>query len=686
MSEQTLDQELIRERARLAWERIASIRETPDVTAPYDRYFQKMAEFILEMGKLYQTRKENIDETFELADWQKLNIALYEDILPENYGQSFGNPDYAVEILGETHGKLLSFLYSELRAMIPYAFEQRLEEMTVLSELFIEVYNAFEEEIPGYRSIQQILYWFESDYTDLFVARRIREGVDPSLDFAVRIVMDSDLSDPRYLYRYGEYISKNELGTWEYLNTLPEETIRLMADTYTEGYRMGFVLGRKDLSKKSTVNLRYSIGFERVIRQAIQNFQKMGLSPVIYRYAPECMNRKGSKIGYLGGTANKQFDYDHRFDQAIFLDKPFVERKLGVMRTTYETYRELAAKHAGPACMEVFGEEPFSPKEKETACRLSEKQQKLSVLFDNESVQVTNRYIRGDERSFTIIAFPVPEIGDRYQEIFDETIRINTLDTEHYSLIQQRIIDALDEGYAVRIKGRGANHTDLTVMLHELNDQETETNFENCGADVNIPLGEVFTSPKLQGTSGVLEVGEVYLEDFYYRNLRLVFQDGMVKEYTCENFPSEEQNRKYVKENVLFHHDTLPMGEFAIGTNTFAYAMAEKYQIGGKLPILIAEKMGPHFAVGDTCYSWSEDVKVYNPNGKEIVAKDNEVSEKRKEDASKAYFGCHLDITIPYKELGEIAVLQRDGTETVVIREGRFVLEGTEELNQAFEE
>ena len=51
MSEQTLDQELIRERARLAWERIASIRETPDVTAPYDRYFQKMAEFILEMGK-----------------------------------------------------------------------------------------------------------------------------------------------------------------------------------------------------------------------------------------------------------------------------------------------------------------------------------------------------------------------------------------------------------------------------------------------------------------------------------------------------------------------------------------------------------------------------------------------------------------------------------------------------------
>ena len=39
---------------------------------------------------------------------------------------------------------------------------------------------------------------------------------------------------------------------------------------------------------------------------------------------------------------------------------------------------------------------------------------------------------------------------------------------------------------------------------------------------------------------------------------------------------------------------------------------------------MIAEKMGPHFAVGDTCYSWAEDTPVYNPDGKEIIARDNE--------------------------------------------------------------
>ena len=100
------------------------------------------------------------------------------------------------------------------------------------------------------------------------------------------------------------------------------------------------------------------------------------------------------------------------------------------------------------------------------------------------------------------------------------------------------------------------------------------------------------------------------------------------------------------------------------------------------MPILIAEKMGPHFAVGDTCYSWSEDIKVYNPNGKEIVAKDNSISALRKEDVSKAYFHCHTDIPIPYEELKSITVVTKNGEEILLLENGRFVLEGTEILNE----
>ena len=137
---------------------------------------------------------------------------------------------------------------------------------------------------------------------------------------------------------------------------------------------------------------------------------------------------------------------------------------------------------------------------------------------------------------------------------------------------------------------------------------------------------------------------------------------------------------------MLFNHDILLIGEFAIGTNTTAYVMGQNYQIADKLPILIAEKTGPHFAIGDTCYHMSEDLRVYNPDGKEIVAKDNEISILRKTEIDKAYFNCHTDITIPYNELGEITVYTKENESITIIKDGRFVLEGTQRLNEAFKE
>ena len=104
-----------------------------------------------------------------------------------------------------------------------------------------------------------------------------------------------------------------------------------------------------------------------------------------------------------------------------------------------------------------------------------------------------NEYVKGEETSFTIISYPIPEIGDRFQDIFAETVKVNTLDNQIYKEIQQAIIDVLDQGEYVRILGSGKNKTDLVVMLYELSDPLKETIFENCTADVNIPVGEVFT-------------------------------------------------------------------------------------------------------------------------------------------------------------------------------------------------
>ena len=689
--------ELLMERYALAKERVSEIKEEKAVSEPYLDFFQKTAAFLTKnvevmdgvvlLGEKEEPRKLTGAADLSMDEWKKLNQDLYEDILPENYGTSYGNPVYACEKLGE-YGKEFSFLYAELRGAVIYAYERRLWDMTVLLELFLEVYVAFaQEEPPAEEEFRGILNSYANDYCQDMVEYRTRECVDPELDFAARIIMESDLTDLRYLYLFGEYITENELGTAAFLNGLSQEEIDSCARTYTEGYRMGFVNGRKDLSKKKTVNIRYNLGFERMVKAAILQFGEMGLKPVIYRYPAHVVSKRGAyRIGYTGAVANPQFDYDHRQDAALYLNQDFVQKRLRALQTSYEKYKELAYVHAGPACIEVFGETPFSPVSVKEVWQFSEAQQNLEIEMQNEAGQITNRYIKGDERSFTIIAYPVPEIGGDYEDIFRQIVKINTLDYQLYQKIQQTLIDTLDTTEWVSVKGKGKNETDLKIHLHMLTDPAKQSNFENCVADVNIPVGEVFTSPVLSGTNGLLHVSKVYLEGLQFLDLKIWFKDGRIASYSCRNFETEEENQKYIEDNILFHHPTLPMGEFAIGTNTTVYVAAGKYRIADKLPILIAEKMGPHFAVGDTCYSWSEDTAVYNPDGKELIARDNEISILRKKDISKAYFGCHTDITIPYDELGSIRIVGKNGEETSIIENGRFVLAGTEELNKPFED
>lgn len=685
-------EELILERYGLA---LARIKEIPDESIcgeAYRDYFMQMAEFVRQMDRTYELVVGGELRRMPMEALREHNHALYADILPAHYEESYANPEYAANRLGKSIGKCLSFLYTELRAMIPAAYEGNLFSMTMRAELLLEVYQLFvcateECKEPDAEELRQILYWYVSDYYEAEFEEKSLTLLDADRDFARRIIMESDLSDLRYLYYFGEYITGSELQTAAHLNEMSSEKIKLMADTYTEGYRIGFEVTNKDISIKETVAIRYFLGFERVIRQAVLNFDRIGLQSTFCRAGSNIFQgRSVNKNGYFGANPNKQYDYDHREDMALFLDGALAERKICAVQCVFERHKELAALYGGPAVVESFGEEPFIPKNKETACHLSEKQQKLSVANAGKIADIQNEYIKGEEHSFTIIAFPVPQIGERYEEIFDDVVRINTLDYMLYRDIQQKIIDVLDKGVTVLVKGVNGNETDMKVQLHGLEDPKTQTNFENCVADVNIPVGEVFTSPRLAGTEGLLHVPRVFLNELEYRDLKLRFQDGFVTDYGCGNFEKEEDNRKYIRDNVFHHHERLPLGEFAIGTNTTAFFVARKYGIEDKLPILIAEKTGPHFALGDTCYSHEEEVKSYNPDGKEIVAKENEVSVLRDTDVSKAYFQCHTDITIPYDELGELSVLTESGEKFVIIQNGQFVLPGCEELNRALKE
>ncbi len=681
------------ERFELAYLRIKDIpNDNMNMSDKYKDFFIWMSDIFSAYYECIHHIKDNCYKyagpvtrwykNIDITEWQRLNNLVnryrYDS---ELYKESYANPEYAVKCLGDKLGKLLTFVAAEVSSLGVYCFEQRYFDLTITAELFLEIYDIFEnhEESSYEGAIKSAIYYYVNDYMDDLCEFRVRDMLDENCTFFTDIVMNMDMSDERSLYMYGENISYNELESFRYINSLSEEEIDKIAIAYTEGYRKSFELAGIDLSKKKTVQVRYPVGFERIVRRSIELFDKMGLKPVIYRNAVGKQHIGLSATGCI--DTNPQFAYDHRYDKAIYFNKAMKDRQLTSLKNAYEKYKVQAKYYAGPAVIEYFGEKDFKPVTKSEANSLSDVQKELTVEYSTNAGQLVNNYIRHDDYSFTIIAFPLPEIGNDYNAIFKDTIRINTLDTALFERVQQKLIDTLDDCEYVHIVGNNDNNTDLKINLATISNHDTETRFHNCLADCNIPVGEVYTSPKLTGTEGILNVNEVYINGLKYENLTIEFNDGVTGKFTCSNGDDEQGNINFVSENLMKQHKSLPMGEFAIGTNTAAYAMGKKYGISGKLPILIAEKTGPHIAIGDTCFSMSEEVPVYNPDGKEVIARENEFSVKRHDDPVKAYFSCHTDITIPYNELGLIEAVKADGSTVSIIENGKFVLDGTIELN-----
>lgn len=670
------------ERFLLCREKLAEL-SAASVPETYTAYFDAVLCFLKDSLSAFDGKLS--DETG--------NARLYAELDPVRYAVSFLNPSWAKHRLGPEFGPLLSMWYAETRGILPYCFEKNIKHITVILETFIQIWNEFEqsETKPDYCAVKDIIYSYLYDYCAEFTEDYVRDGLTPEQSLAWQIVMNADLTDPSYLYRYGEWITASERDVSRLLGTLSDIEIEAMAGAYTEGYLKGFLRAGKDISVKKTVLVTLPIGFERFMRKAVQNFREAGLA-VIFRRYPAHLTDKGLfgnvKPGFYGAE-NPQYTYDHAEDLALFMGDRYRSEKEQAFARAYAACEKEAAVFSGTACVEVFGAGGFIPADTENGLRFSGRQQRLISRLRQKKNEIEGKWIPEEETSFTIIAWPMPEIAgsfEEYQEIFRDVIRINTLSETNYLEIQQRLIDALDRAEKVEIIGAGENRTKLSINLHTLKDPEKETNFENCLADVNVPAGEVFTSPRLSGTNGELFVSGVYLSGYLFRDLYLRFQDGRVTDYGCSNFDTEEENRRLIETRIFRHQTGLPMGEFAIGTNTTAFAVSRIRKIGAKLPVLIAEKTGPHFAVGDTCYAHEEEFMTYNPDGKAIVARENECSALRKSDPSEAYFNVHVDITIPYDEIGVIRALHADGSCEDLIRDGRFVLSGTEALNEPLEQ
>ena len=467
---------------------------------------------------------------------------------------------------------------------------------------------------------------------------------------------------------YGLPVREEERALARFLYQYPAERLEKIGEHIVEALLHGFLSQSRDRRDRKRVRLHYCLGQEALAQAVVRGLEKRGLRPLIQK--PQCLAVSGS------------YAMVHGADRAACLS----ERALEALEAAYAAAFEAQAPALRDTCGMIgigqFGEAAGVAEMPVEAYQPSPARRQRLLRLENEKRELEARYLAPSDLSFCKVAWPNLLVGENFPAVFDAFYELNTMDSLRYELVQQTSIDALDTCVQVELKGAGRNSTDLVVCLQRLKDPARETNFLNCGGDLNVPHGELFTTPRLEGTNGVLHVQEIYLKGVYFRDLILCFRNGMITSYRCGGCSSEAAGRAYVREHLLQGHDTLPIGEFAIGSNTLAYAIARDMDLVSRMPILLAEKMGPHVAVGDPCVARGEDAPVYNLyDKKEMTARENERTARRGGGES-VYTNIHTDITLAYDELEKLDGVRSDGSRVPILRDGRFVLAGTEILNE----
>lgn len=642
-----------------------------DIPITYVSYFKDMINWNKRLSQLALKIEQSPLHTWSLEELRTLNLSLYQELKPKEYCSSYCNPVYAKSKLG-TFGSTLSALYYRMKCLIGYVYKGELKHIYALNKLVLSAYELFKLGSINLNQLREVIKCDSIEHAKDNYQYQVESTMNPKKDFLTNKILSADLDDLKYLYTFGVYVSPNEEQIARFLASFTEERIKEMAIHIVKAYISGFARENKDINLRHTVGIKSILGQERLTREILYELKKNGL------------------IGHINDIDsteyNKQVDYDHKFDVALYLNEETTLIWLEKLKEAVYECKDFMRDYSGSLCIERFGEEPFDPIINDARFILDIEQNRYYQKFLSDYREIIETYVPEIECSFSIIAYPTPEIGENFEAIFEDICSVNSLDSAEYQSIQHGIIEVLDKGTCVHVKGKGENMTDIIVQLGILEDPIKQTNFVNCVADVNIPVGEVFTTPVLEGTKGTLHIENIYINNYRYSDLKVYFEDGMIQDFSCTNFDSIEENRRFIEENLLFPYKSLPLGEFAIGTNTLAYAVAKKHNIQDKLPTLITEKMGPHFAIGDTCFSYVEDHSIYNPlDNKEIIARTNTVSELRHTDLSKAYTNLHTDLTLPYDSLDFINIHTDDGDVIYIIRDGRFVLSGTEKLNEALE-
>jgi len=615
-----------------------------------ERFYKACEKILMESQIIRQDISEylNFESNKQLFDFQG-----------EGYEKSFASPDY-LKSLGYSEVDLLSVIYVWLCESLTSAYLQR--------PLFVWNKQGILRALKDFsrnkdrKRLQAVLNLTYLEQLDYVSGTKEKELMDPDNAF-YNILMNSQKDNLKWMCGYGTIISPDDIKMYEFYSQLSEELIDSLATHIVVSFFHGFISQSREIGNRNFIRMIYSIGQERLAKAVVNKFREKGFFVILYKPSSSSINPK--------------FIAEHKLDTMAYTDEKCYQEDLKAYKNTMFNLIQEEGQICGYVKIAQFGKKLEQVASSSFAFKPEEKILNAYLEMYNEKRRLEASIIKPDTISFCSITFPEKNIGLDFEEIFESFCQINLQDSYPFEQVQKVIIDELDKCQFLHIEGRKNNKTNLTIKLPELKNPQKETLFLNCGGDLNVPYGELFTTPELKGTRGKLYIEKIYLNNVPYEKLELDFEDGKIVKSTCKNFGNEKENEEYVKQELLQGKKDVTIGEAAIGTNTLAYSVSRKYDILFRMPILLLEKMGPHIAVGDPCFARGEKSSVFDLyTSKEMIARYNEETKKGN------YLNFHTDITLPYGEIKKLYGETKTGEKILIMKNGLFVLKGTKLLNE----
>ena len=182
---------------------------------------------------------------------------------------------------------------------------------------------------------------------------------------------------------------------------------------------------------------------------------------------------------------------------------------------------------------------------------------------------------------------------------------------------QDKVIDWLKGKENVHVTAPG---TDLTLSIKG-------RPFANCACQVNVPDGEVFTSPVENSANGYVYYSYPTLyEGFEVTGVRLWFENGKVVK------ASAEKNEEFLMKKLDTDAGSRYLGEFAIGTNegiqNFTGQILFDEKIGGSFHMALGHGYPETLSENESAIHW--DMICDLRNGGKIVVDDELLYENGK--------------------------------------------------------